>query len=365
MTLTWIRKYNFALFFLTLLLSAVGMINLYSATLSFGQTEAASYFQSQLIYHSIGFAAMLFLSFLPIKFYYQISYVVYVFALILLIAVLVIGSESKGAQSWIRLGAFRLQPSEIGKIALVLALSRILADKYREYSLSFIELIPPLFIYLIPTGLVVLQNDLGSSLFYGFILASLLMIQGINKKLILLGLVLVATLSVVSYQYFLKPYQKARIASFMNPEADSKGSGYQLWQSKVAIGSGGLTGKGFTKGQSHKLKFLPERHTDFIFPVLLEEWGFVGGAISLFFYGLFLMTGVSVMYHSSNRFGFFLSAGLVSLFFWHLVINLGGVLGLMPLTGVPLPFFSYGGSSLLTSWMAVGILISASRSKTH
>lgn len=360
-----LKNFYYPLFIFALLLAIIGLFNLYSATLTFEKEAASTYFTAQLLYTVLGIVAMFVVSLLSVKSLYSLAPFIYLFALGLLVLVLIVGAERHGSLSWLDLGFVRLQPSEFGKLGLIFILSRHFAAIKRDVALGFRDLVIPTFYFLIPTLLVVSQNDLGSSLFYGFIFGSMILIQGIRLRIIIFALVLIGVVGVGTYQYGLKPYQKNRIVSFMNPELDPKGAGYHLVQSKIAVGSGGITGKGYKKGQSHKLKFLPERHTDFIFPVLLEEWGFVGGTLTLMLYFLFLLSGVNVATRSENRFGFFMSLGLVAFFFWHLVINLGGVLGLIPLTGVTLPFFSYGGSSLVANWMAIGFLLSVVRSRVY
>jgi len=364
MKLKLFHNFYYPLFVLALLLAVIGLFNLYSATLTFERETASTFFKAQLFYTILGIVTMFVMSTISVKYLYALSPYIYAFSLALLVLVLIVGAERHGSLSWLDLGFVRLQPSEFGKLGLIFILSKYLAKIQNDDALSLKTLIKPTLFFLIPTILVVLQNDLGSSLFYGFIFASMIMTQGVRIKLIIFALVIVGVVGIASYKYVLKPYQKNRIISFMNPELDPRGSGYHIVQSKIAVGSGGLLGKGYLKGESHRLKFLPERHTDFIFPVLLEEWGFLGGVMTLFLYFLFLMSGMNVASRSENRFGFFLSVGLVAFYFWHLVINLGGVLGLIPLTGVPLPFFSYGGSSLIANWMGIGFLLSVVRSKS-
>lgn len=359
------KSFYYPVFLFAILLATIGLINLYSATQNFDTKSTSPFFTAQLVYTSIGIVALFIVSSLSIKTWYALSLPVYIFALMMLGLVLVMGATSHGSMSWLDLGVIRIQPSEFGKVGLVFILSRHFSLIKKDEPLGIRDLVIPATLFIIPAALVVLQNDLGSSLFYGFIFATMIFIQGVRFRLVLVAVVLVVSVGFVSYQYLLQPYQKNRIVSFSNPELDPRGSGYHLVQSKIAVGSGGILGKGYLKGESHKLKFLPEQHTDFIFPVLLEEWGFLGGLITLFLYFLFLMAGVNIASRAENRFGFFMSLGLVSFFFWHLVINIGGVLGLMPLTGVPLPFFSYGGSSLVTNWMAIGFLLSVLRSRAY
>lgn len=365
--------------FMAIILAILGLINLHSATqtleilstpqgswqeFTFSMREKFSWFPtstlfwSQSIYTVVGIGIMLVVARLPLRYFYYLAPYIYLLSLGLLVLVLVLGSKVHGSLSWLDLGIVRLQPSELAKLGLVIMMSRYLGDFEKNYSLTITELIKPTLIFLIPMVLVILQNDLGSSLFFGLIFASMLLVQGVDWRLVVFGILIVACLSIVAFNFVLKPYQKDRVVQFMNPEQDARGAGYHLVQSKVAVGSGQILGKGYLKGTTNKLKFLPERHTDFIFPVLAEEWGFVGCAVVLGLYGIFLFFGVHIALRSHNRFSIFLSLGVVSLFFWHMVINLGGVLGLMPLTGVPFPLFSYGGSSLMATWLAIGMLMS-------
>lgn len=348
------------------LIALIGIVNLHSATATFeAGVSLSSFVKAQLLYTLLGIIGMGLLSQLSLRRLYSLAPFLYGFSILLLILVLIpgIGSRHQGAQSWLNLGFVRVQPTEFAKVALLCFLSRRLADINLTQSMTLRDLMVPTFIFLIPTTLVILQNDLGSSLIFGFIFISLIFLQGIQWRLIVVTLILAILLGGVTYQHFLKPYQKNRIVSFMEPERDPRGAGYHLVQSKIAVGSAGIWGKGYLKGEANKLKFLPERHTDFVFPVLAEEWGFVGATATLLVYFFFLLYGVNVASCAGNRFGFFVSLGLVFFFFWHMVVNLGGVLGLLPLTGVPLPFLSYGGSSLVVTWMAVGLLLSVYRSR--
>lgn len=360
------HRFYSPLFIFASLIALIGIVNLHSATATFETgVILSSFVKAQLLYTLLGIVGMGVLSRLSLRRLYSWAPVIYGVSLFLLVLVLIpgIGAQHQGAQSWLNFGMVRVQPTEFAKIALVCFLSRRLADMNLTQSMTLKDLIVPGLIFLTPTALVVMQNDLGSSLIFGFIFISLIFLQGIQWRLIVVALVLVVFLGTITYHYFLKSYQRNRIVSFMEPERDPRGAGYHLVQSKIAVGSAGIWGKGYLKGEANKLKFLPERHTDFVFPVLAEEWGFVGATATLLIYFFFLLYGVNVASCAGNRFGFFLSFGLVAFFFWHLVINLGGVLGLLPLTGVPLPFLSYGGSSLVVTWMAVGLLLSVYRSR--
>ncbi|MBF0105891.1 MAG: rod shape-determining protein RodA [Deltaproteobacteria bacterium] len=355
------KIYHHSVFVFALILAVIGLFNLYSATFVFEAGQASPYFAAQLFYTLLGVVVMFAVSRLSLKHLYVWSPLFYAASLLLLVLVLMVGARMHGSLSWLDLGFVRLQPAEFGKVGLVLILSRYLSQLPSEKDLNLKTIIAPLILFLLPAALVIMQNDLGSSLFYGFIFGTVVFVHGVRLRLVFVVVVLLCLAGLLSYEFALKPYQKDRIVSFLNPEHDHRGSGYHLVQSKIAVGSGKIFGRGYLKGQSHRLKFLPERHTDFVFPVLLEEWGFAGGALTLLLYFLFLVSGINIAAKSETRFGYFIAVGCVGLFFWHLVINLGGVLGLIPLTGVTLPFFSYGGSSLLANWLAIGCLLSAAR----
>jgi rod shape determining protein RodA len=219
----------------------------------------------------------------------------------------------------------------------------------------------PAMLMLIPFVLIVLQGDMGSSLFLILIFFSVAMFAKIRWGTLILLVVVGIIAAGTIYQFGLKEYQRSRIFQFVHPETDIRGSGYHLMQSKIAVGSGKIFGKGYLKGNINKLRYLPERHTDFIFPVFAEEWGFLGSIVILCLFGALLLMGVEIASKARERFGIFLAIGIVAMLFWQVVINLGGVLGLMPLTGVTLPLMSYGGSSVIAVLIAIGLLQNISR----
>ena len=347
-------------FLFAILLTLVGLINLNSATQTFQSVEFSGYFKSQVLYHGVGLGILLVVCQLRHRILYQLAFPVYVFSLALLMTVLILGLEVHGSQSWFEFAGLRFQPSELAKLGFVFYLAKHFSLEDSQKTLGFRDLIKPLIIGGLPMLLVMLQGDLGSSLFFGLILASLLLIHGVRWQILVMGLVSAIVVIVLAYNFMLQPYQKKRIVSFMDPELDPRGSGYHLVQSKIAVGSGGLLGSGYRKGKSHKLKFLPERHTDFIFPVLAEEWGLLGSTVTLGLFMLLFLSGAHIIWKSGNRFEFFVTTGLTTLFFWQFFINIGGVLGLIPLTGVPMPFLSYGGSSSVSLWLGVGVMLAIS-----
>jgi rod shape determining protein RodA len=355
-----VTHFNWPLLGVTILLMGMGLLNLFSATSSFGDFSFQARFRAQLTWTVIGLLVAFFTTLFHYRHFKTLSYYAYALSLILLVLVLIIGRKVSGSLSWIQIGPFTLQPSEIAKVCLILALAHYFSQVTRREPAGLLDLVPSLIIFAIPTILVLLQKDLGTSLFFILIYATLVLIQGVKKKILIIALILGMVGSVGAYRFVLSSHQKSRIISFMNPDADRKGSGYHLVQSKIAVGSGGWLGKGYMRGQTHQLKFVPERHTDFIFTVLAEEWGFLGGFFVIVCFVIFLFLGVRVATQTRDRFCFFLALGISALFFWHMVINLGGILGLMPLTGVPLPLFSYGGSALLSDWIGIGLLLNIS-----
>jgi rod shape determining protein RodA len=355
-----VTHFNWSLLGIVFLLTAVGLLNLYSASTGFEGGTQGNFFYAQLMWNTAGFVLALIITLIHYRHFETLTYFFYGITIALLIMVLIAGKVINGSQSWLVLGPVTLQPTEIAKIGLILVLAKHFSQWPSRQKAELVSLIPSLLLFLMPTTLVMLQGDLGSSLFFIMIYATITLVQGVKGKIVLSVFTLLLVVSVVSYFFLLSPYQKNRVRTFMNPELDRKGAGYHLIQSKIAVGSGGWVGKGYMKGQTHKLKFIPERHTDFIFPVLAEEWGFLGASVVLVLFLIFFILSLQVAERTHDKFAFFLSVGIASLFFWHMVVNLGGVLGLMPLTGVPLPFFSYGGSALLADWVGVGLLLNMS-----
>lgn len=288
-------------------------------------------------------------------------YLLYASALVILLSVFFIGVSVSGHKSWLHIGPFSFQPSEWAKVALAVILAFRLAHHERQLSKNrrvFFEL--SFFISLIAL-LVLAQGDLGSALIIVSTLLPCLVWVPFSKKVVL-GLAVIALLGGgFSYQFFLSPYQKTRIHSFLHPEADSKGSGYQVTQSKITIGSGQWLGKGFKHGTHHRLRYLPARHSDFIFCVWAEEWGFLGASVLLFFYFLLLVGLYLLAEQALYREGQLLAAFAFWQILVHLTVNLGGVLGLLPLTGVPLPLVSYGGSAILSTFILLGLAATTAR----
>jgi rod shape determining protein RodA len=281
----------------------------------------------------------------------------YGIAIVSLVAVLVFGRKYLGARRWILMpGGAHFQPSEWVKLILILAIAKYFAD-YNERELPFRELIKAGMIVGVPMLLVLKQPDLGTALTYVPVAIMGLFLGGMRAKHALILLLIAGILMPAVWHYGLKPYQKERLTSFMAPEADSRGSGYQVIQSLVAVGSGGLWGKGATKGTQTQGQFLPVPHTDFIFAAWSEEHGFVGASFVLLLYFLMLMRLISNAQTAPDRAGTFIVMGVVAVLAFHVLVNVGMVVGFMPVTGIPLPLMSYGGSSVLFTFLALGIVM--------
>ncbi|UCC66690.1 MAG: rod shape-determining protein RodA [Deltaproteobacteria bacterium] len=350
------------LIILTLVLMTIGIVNLYSATINLPGGEFPFY-QRQLFWLGIGvfFGLLVFLA--DYRYYEEFAYPIYLLALLSIVSVLIYGIVVGGAQRWIRIGFFNLQPSELMKIALILALARHFARYEMREGYGLRDLIIPAVITLLPTLLIAKQPDLGTALVLVFILLSIVMFVKIRFRslLILLTVVILAT---PFFWVALKDYQRSRILTFLNPDMDPLGAGYHIIQSKIAVGSGGVWGKGYLHGTQCKLQFLPEHHTDFVFAVLGEEWGFIGCGVVLALYLALILWGLNIGMKAKDRFGTILAFGVTAMIFWHVIINVGMVLGIMPIVGLPLPFLSYGGSSAVVHLMGIGLLLNV-RARRH
>jgi len=347
----WLRDFSGLIYLLSLL--AIGLINLWSASTTIG----VSLFTKQLIWVVIGSALGLWCYLADYKQFENIAYYLYFGAVFLLGLLYPLGVEIEGAKRWLGFAGFYIQPSEFAKLGLIVVLARYFSKRPVQEDLSLSELGLPILMVLLPFCLVVFQPDLGTGLVLVGILGIVTLWIGVEKRAILF-LGVLASLGCVGGWFLLKDYQKQRIISFLDPWKDPLGTGYHLIQSKIAIGSGGLWGKGLGLGTQARLGFLPEYHTDFVFALLGEEWGFVGAAFVILLFLGFLFWAFETAQKAKDAFGRFLAMGITSLFFLHVTINMGMTLGLLPVVGLPLPFFSYGGSCMVVSLIAVGLLLS-------
>lgn len=285
---------------------------------------------------------------------------IYIISLVLLVCVLVFGKEAGGSRRWLPIGPVALQPSELAKIAVVIILARYYGRQVSTDGLGLKKLLVPILLVGIPFALIVVQPDLGTAMLLALIATFVTIFIKVEKKTFYLLGGAAGVLAVVAWMFLLKGYQKQRVLTFLNPDRDPLGAGYHIIQSKIAIGSGMIFGKGFMKGTQNALAFLPEQHTDFILSVMAEEWGLVGVSLVLFFYLLIIIWGISIGYQCKDNFGIILAVGITAMIFWQVAVNVGMVMGLLPVVGVPLPLISYGGSSVVTFMIGIGLLLNIS-----
>ncbi len=353
-----IYHFEWVLLLTVLLLAGIGIINLYSATANWTYGAPPLYIK-QLVWLGSGLVVALLVCLFDYRHLQYLAVHSYLVGVGLLIAVALLGHTTMGATRWIHLGFINVQPSEVIKVAIILLFARLLSKTASPQGFGMKDLWRPFLWLLLPTVLILKQPDLGTSVMVVLIALSMLMFAGLRRATTI-WLSLLALVTLVMSWFGLHDYQRARVRTFLNPEADPLGSGYHIIQSKIAVGSGGLFGKGFLEGTQAQLSFLPERHTDFAFSVFAEEWGFVGCLLLLLLYLFLVAWGMYIARQASDQFGLFLAVGVTAMFFWHIVVNLAMVIGLLPVVGVPLPFFSYGGTSMVTMMIGVGLLMNVS-----
>lgn len=348
-----VRALPYVFILSVLVLAFIGFGALYSA--AGGSWEPWA--KAQAIRFAVGFLGMLVVAVADIKWIYRLAYPFWFFCIGLLLLVEVMGVIGMGAQRWLNLGFINLQPSDLTKIAVVLALARYYHDLPSERIRKLKTLILPIVITLIPVALIVVQPDLGTSLMVVMVAAAMVFIGGAPWWLFAGGLGAFAAIVPIAYHFFLHDYQKKRVMTFLNPESDPLGAGYHITQSKIAIGSGGLEGKGYLEGSQAHLNFLPEKHTDFIFTLIAEEWGFIGGMALLGLFAFIMWQGYRIGFRARHDFGRLLGIGLVTNYAIYIIINIGMVAGLMPVVGEPLPLISYGGTVMISTLFAFGMLM--------
>ncbi len=348
-----LRNINWFLILIIVTLSILGFIMLYSA--AGGSLDPWAL--KQMIRFGLALCGMLLVATINIRFWYNSAYWFYFACLLTLLFVEAFGSVGMGAQRWLNLGIIRIQPSELMKVAIILALSRYFHRIPIEQIGRLQNLIIPAFLILVPVTLVLRQPDLGTALVLCAGGISIFFLAGVRLWLFILsGSSIIFTIPILWTT--LRPYQKNRILTFLDPERDPLGAGYHIIQSKIALGSGGLWGKGIAQGTQSHLNFLPEKHTDFIFAMLAEELGFIGSISILALYFFIILIAFSTSIYCRHQFGKLLAMGVSVTLFLYIFINLGMVMSLLPVVGVPLPLLSYGGSALITSMFALGLLLS-------
>ena len=341
-----------------------GLAAVYSAT--YTSLGPSSLYYKQLVWVSMGIIVMLSALILDYHTVGRYAYILYVCSLILLLLVMVIGKTGMGAQRWLAIGSFAFQPSELTKLSLTLALARYFAEDPRRGGYGLRDLAIPGAMVLVPLILVLKQPDLGTALMLLLTSSIIIVLAGIHLRSVLI--VVVSSAIIVSLVLFvapvrhkiwgsLKPYQQNRIRAFIDPGSDPLGSGYHANQSKIAVGSGQILGKGYLQGTQSQMAFLPERHTDFIFAVIAEEMGLVGSGVLILLYLIFLLVGVDTAKNAKDRLGVLMAGGIVGMISLYVFINVGMAVGIVPVVGVPLPLVSYGGTSIITTFLAIGLLL--------
>ncbi len=349
-----IWQINWSLIAVLSAIAGIGFATLYSAA----QGSLEPWAAKQMVRFAIGIGIMISVAMVDLRFWLRNAYILYAVAMVLLVAVEAKGTVGMGAQRWIDIGFIQLQPSEIMKIALILSLSRYFHGASFQEIGRPLFLIPPLIMVFAPAALVLKQPDLGTAMMLVMSSGALFFMAGV--RLWKFVLVIAGGLGAVPVAWqFLREYQKKRVLIFLNPEDDPLGAGYHITQSKIALGSGGMFGKGYMMGTQSRLNFLPEKQTDFIFTMFAEEWGMMGGLVLLGLYALLLAFGYAIAMRCRSQFGRLVAHGITTTFFLYFFINTAMVMGLVPVVGVPLPLISYGGTAMLSLLFGWGLVMSA------
>lgn len=364
MNIRFWKNFDWLLLGIVVLLISIGLIIIYSTSFKAGFVSGYNDVRGQIVFAVIGLILLIFVAQIDYRVLSKPTGWMYLASILLLLTVRLVGKTALGGQRWINLGFFQLQPSEITKIVLIIVLAKFFSKNY-EVMDKLPYILQSMGFMLLPFVLVLSQPDLGTAMVLACVWLIMILATGkIKIKHIVLGLVALAIITPLVSQG-LKPYQKARLVTFLNPTANPLSSGYNVVQSTIAVGSGQWFGRGLASGTQSQLNFLPSQHTDFIFAVLAEKLGMVGAGLLLCLFGALLLRSLVIAWRSRDRFGMFLSLGIVAMLGFHMLINVGMNLGIMPVTGIPLPFISYGGTSMVVGLVAIGVLesIAARRNK--
>ncbi len=345
-------------------IATMGLLNLYSATsvyIDSGQRSGlADVYVSQVYWIVVGSLLAIVAAAIDYRHYERFAYFLYIGGILTLLFVLLTGGAIRGSSRWIQIGSFTFQPSEFMKILLVLVVAKYLHNDPKTEPRTLIDLVPPVALTLVPVGLVMAQPDLGTSMIYVLVAGTILVMTKIRGRSLVTGVGIIVGAASLLWNYGMRDYQRDRITSFLNPEADKTGTGWHALQSKTAIGNGGPWGEGFMQGTQNQFNFLPDQHSDFPFAVFAEDWGFVGSAVLLGVYCFLVVWAIHIASQAKDRFGAALAVGIGAMFFWHTAFNIGMAVGLLPVVGITLPLFSYGGSSVVTMLIGLGLLMNVS-----
>ena len=370
-----ILNFDWKILFLTILIAVIGIVEIYSASYSpfpedVGQagsnllkkdnsnrsSESQNYWKKQALWVWAGLIILFLITFLDYHSVVKYGYFFYFFSFLLLVLLIVIGDVRSGSRRWIDVGFFSIQPSEVVKLSIILALTKYFGESRKKDSYGLKELVVPLILVFIPFVLILLQPDLGTALSLFLISVCLIFAVGVKLKTSLYSGIF-GIISCAVMWNFLKPYQKQRVFSFFDPYQDPLGSGYHTIQSEIAIGSGGFFGKGFLNGTQGQLKFLPEHHTDFIFSIIAEEWGFLGSLVFIILlFGLVFLC-IQASFRAKDKIAALLCFGITAMISLNMLINIGMAVGLLPIVGVPLPLISYGGTSVIITMTGIGLIL--------
>ena len=354
-----IQNFDWILFLLLVLIAMMSILNMYSATYATREAGGGQILLKQVYWFIIGFAVLLGMTTFDYHILERLAYPLYLLSLALLVLVFIIGEIRSGSQRWLSFGGIAFQPSELAKIAIVITLAKFFTEHGQMNGYRLRDLWRPFLFVALPSVLIIKEPDLGTALTLVIVAFSIISFAKINWRSFLI-LFMSAILAAPFIWFNLKEYQQRRILTFLSPEMDPLGSGYHINQSKIAIGSGLFWGKGYLKGTQTRLHFLPEQHTDFAFSVLAEEWGFIGSVTLLLLYFLLMLWGINIAKNTKDKFGAVIAVGLVAIIFWQLVINVSMTTGLLPVVGIPLVMFSYGGSSIVSTMAGLGLLMNIS-----
>jgi rod shape determining protein RodA len=357
-------SFDWPLFVMVAAIALLGVINLYSATSAMPNQLRDIYIQ-QIYWLTLGAGIAVLVASIDYRYYERYGWVAYGAGIVLLVLVFLLGREVRGSQRWIPIGGFSLQPSELMKVFFIVALAKYLHDDPRSEGRTLKDLVIPGIMVAVPLVLILAQPDLGTALIIAAIFGSIMFLTNLKlRSFVTLVLVFVAS-APLTWRYLLKDYQRQRMIAFFDPETDILGTGWHAHQAKVAIGSGGLMGKGYLQGTQNQHRFLPDQHSDFPFSVWAEEQGFVGALLLVLLYTALILWGLKIASEAKDRFGAVVAVGVSALIFWQTIINLGMVCGLLPVVGITLPLVSHGGSSVVTIMVGVGLLMNISMRRFH
>ncbi|MGO8994569.1 MAG: rod shape-determining protein RodA [Polyangiaceae bacterium] len=351
--------FDWTLFLVAALLGVIGVVNLYSAT-SVARAALSDVYVQQVYWLVFGGILATLVAAIDYRHYERLGYLLYAVGIVLLLLVFILGKDIRGSSRWIYIGSFSFQPSEFMKLFLCIALAKYLHDDAKNEERSLKDLLVPALLTGVPTLLVLKQPDLGTALIIFLMFVSICALVRVKLRQLLFVAAGAGVTAEIAWNYGLKAYQKERITSFLNPDANVLGAGWHAHHARIAIGDGGVLGQGFMRGTQNQFLFLPDQYSDFPFAVFAEDWGFVGSVLLVVLYGFLVLWSIRIAATARDRFGAVLAIGVGSLIFWHALFNLGMVTGLLPVVGVTLPLFSYGGSSVLTMLIGIGLLMNVS-----